>query len=701
MKKIFSGMPLSPKLLVSLLTSLVCAVSLEAKVHETHFKESKNSSTSTHSKEKECRECDFVITAKDIGCEGVVLRKSGYYCLCEDVVFNPEPCKNAAIRICASDVTLDLRGRTLSQKSKCVLAVDGIVVDPGVTNITIKNGTVRDFSDVGIRVGALSATSTVPLVAELSISDIRAFNNALSDSIGDPNFIGAGIGGVVIFNAQDVKISNCNFNENFYAGLWSSNITKLTMENCHCDDNVSANFFEPYTQIVFGGAVAGISTDILITQCTFNRNSSSGEGFGFGLDFAFGTTSTTNAVIESCQFNDTSITISDSNVATALGGSSEVFGLFVTKAANVTVQNCEAHRTSFILNVPFTNTLPPVDQFLFTRVVGFNIQRTNNAKVINCSSSGNTSQNNSGVGVRTFTASFAIENRTTNLYMSNCQAYGNTNGYNEASAPSTANPSLLVAEGFDFSDSGNIVVQDCASNGHNQASANPADGQFSIAAGFIARSFTCGPCGTIVFRRCVAIENVDTGTLGGLAFGFSTREPQFAGTSLAPVSSPYIFESCIAESNTNLAGNLAGTGSGFDIFNLANSEIINCTANSNNIGINVSDFTLSGGTTFGSKDNIFRGNVVSANTAFGIQDLSFAKTNAYYANQAKNNGLTPATTNYRGTGVFPAATCNTAFCIAPGANLTPLLYWNLPQAPCATNTNCVTSTPLDNLSIVN
>ena len=58
---------------------------------------------------------------------------------------------------------------------------------------------------------------------------------------------------------------------------------------------------------------------------------------------------------------------------------------------------------------------------------------------------------------------------------------------------------------------------------------------------------------------------------------------------------------------------------------------------------------------FGSKNNIFRGNVVSANTTFGIQDLSFAKTNAYYANQAKNNGPTPATTNYSGAGVFPTA----------------------------------------------
>ena len=237
MKKIFSGMPLSPKLLVSLLTSLVCAVSLEAKVHETHFKENKDSSTSTHSKEKECRECDFVITAKDIGCDGVVLRKSGYYCLCEDVIFNPKANQNAAIRISSSNVTLDLRGRTLSQKSKDLPGVDGIIVDPGLTNITIKNGTIRDFSDAGIRAGAVSSTSPAQLVTELNISAIESFNNGLANTIVDPNGVGDGIGGVVLLNTEDVTISNCDFNENFFTGLWTSNITKLTMENCHCDDN--------------------------------------------------------------------------------------------------------------------------------------------------------------------------------------------------------------------------------------------------------------------------------------------------------------------------------------------------------------------------------------------------------------------------------------------------------------------------------
>ena len=703
MKNIFSSRPLNPQLLISLLTSLVCAVSLEAKVHETHVKESKDSSTS-HSKEKECRECDFVITAKDIGCDGAVLCKSGYYCLCEDVVFNPKQCKNAAIRISASNVTLDLRGRTLSQKSKNVLPVDGIVVDPGLTNISIKNGTVRDFSDAGIRVGAVSTTSTVPLVSELSIRDIRSFNNGLSTTVVNPGFsTGDGIGGAVILNAQDVTISDSVFNENFLDGIWAFNMTKFTMENCHCDDNLSANLAALNAQATYGAAVTGHSADVLIKKCTFNRNMSAGVGFGFNSGFAAQNGQTTNLVFDSCQFNGTNTTVSDHDIAFFFGehGGISSGGVTMFNATNVTFNNCEAHGISLTLSTAMTSTFPPLNGPT-TDTRGFFIEFCKNVNVINCSSSGLKFQNNSDVGVREFTESFNIF-FSNKVFLSNCSASGNTNGY--ASVPTEANPSLFVVEGFDISSSENIMVEDCFSSGHTQAavSLSALAGEFSIAAGFNAHFFSCGSCGPVVFRRCVATGNVDTTvnttnplTLGGTASGFSTREPQFAGTPTGPNSGPYVFESCIAENNTNGSG----TGSGFDIFNLVDSEIINCVANSNNIGINVTDFGIGA-----SNDNIFRGNVVSANTAYGIRDNkplnSTPKNNAYYSNQAKNNGRTPATTNYSGAGIFPTASCNTGFCSAPGANLTPVLFWNLPQAPCATNSNCVASTSLDNLSIVN
>ena len=208
----------------------------------------------------------------------------------------------------------------------------------------------------------------------------------------------------------------------------------------------------------------------------------------------------------------------------------------------------------------------------------------------------------------------------------------------------------------------------------------------------------------IVTQLCsedvLPLETWIRGAFDGYAFGFCTREPQVAGTTSGPVASLYVFESCIAESNTTLTTN-PNPGCGFDIFNLIDSKIINNFAEGNNIGINVTSFPAPASAPFVSTNNIFRGNVVSANTHFGIQDVS-GGLNAYYSNQAQNNGTAPATMNYSGALVFPPAPtplCGSTPC-GTGAGLAPVLFWALPGAPCTLNTNCVPSTPLDNISIV-
>ena len=386
MKNIFSSISLNAESLVTLVvtTSLFCTLSLQA--DEGLFEETRGHSSHRY-KEKECRDCDFVITAKEIGCEGVELCKSGYYCLCEDVVFNPKSDATAAIRISASNVTLDLRGRTLSQKSKDVLPVDGIVVDPGLTNIIIKNGTVRDFSDAGLRVGAVS-TAAVPLVTELSISDIRSFNNGLSTTFVGPT--GDNIGGAVLLNTQDVKITNCDFNENFLSGLWTFNTTKFTMENCHCDDNLSANLVTPNYQTAFGASVTGIVVDALIKKCTFNRNTSTGFGAAFNSGFSAVPHLTTNIIFDSCQFNDTTVIVSNPEIAAALvaNGGTQSLGIEMRLATNVTFNNCESNGCSLTLNTQLDIRVPSYYGTVTTSVQGFNIRFCNNATFANCSSSG-------------------------------------------------------------------------------------------------------------------------------------------------------------------------------------------------------------------------------------------------------------------------------------------------------------------------
>lgn len=695
--------------------------------------------------------CAHVITAADIGTTGFVISSPGQWCLGEDVVYNPSG-TNPAITISAAaveNVTLDLNCKTLSQASKDVLGIDGVLIQPGLTNVVIKNGTIRDFSDAGIRAGAIPVTLSSPLlkgdefferkknrvnikyaqvqkvdhvsiralpaqlVTELVISDIRAFNNGSTSAIVDPNAVGDGAGGIVLLNAQDVEVINCILDENIFAGLRGFNITKFTMENCHCDDGIATDWLIVGQPTSMGAAFDGTLNDLVFYKSTFNRNTSGGLTGGLGLAFLIPeVTNITNVVVDSCQINDTSATLSDPAVASAVniayvsgleidraknvvinkcqisgasvtldtplfdGGEVYCEGIVVNRNTDLSITNCEVAGMTLVLNQPASPSFPAGAINIFLQ--GISGAHDTNCAISNCLVSNNSFTNNSNVGIGLNNQSFAfyIANQFT---ISNCHTFGNV-------SMDSNSPSLLLTEGFDFAIMGNILIEDCSASGHTQAASNPP-GEFSQVGGFKADCASTSPCAPVVFRRCTASGNTDTGTLNGFAFGFTTREPVSPGLT-SGVSGPFVFDSCIAESNTNSSG----TGIGFDLFNLVNSKVINCFAENNNIGINVTDFAP-----FASNNNIISDNVVSANTAFGIQDLSAGMSNAYYSNRAKNNGPTPVSTNFSGV-VFPIPGCP-ADCVSQ--NKTPLLYWLLPNAPCDLNTNCIAPTPFDNLCIVN
>ena len=68
---------------------------------------------------KSIKKACCVIKARDINRNGFVIKKGGNYCLEKGVLY--DPCDgNPAIRISASNVTLDLNGNTLSQINKNV-----------------------------------------------------------------------------------------------------------------------------------------------------------------------------------------------------------------------------------------------------------------------------------------------------------------------------------------------------------------------------------------------------------------------------------------------------------------------------------------------------------------------------------------------------------------------------------------------------
>ena len=696
------------------------------------------------------------ICQKSVGKHGYVITEPGQYYLCDDIIYKPYG-QNPAIRIseaAVGNVSLDLNGHTLSQFDKSVLNINGIVVDPGLTNIELKNGTVSGFSNNGIQVGDTTYANISP-VTDLKISNINCFNNAIS-SQSVIYTADAGVAGLLIVNAEDVVLENSRMNGNAGTGFVGGSILKLAVTNCHFDDNIwanqqfDANPANPAINNAYGAGCVLFKVgpnanrgDITISHCTFDRNTSIGYAYGLFID------ATPNSVIEFCTANDTSSIVSDPAVVQAFTVPANNCASFYCNGMqfsnrDLTLKNCQINRTSLTINVALSNVV--ADNIKgFNGCQGLNIGGVPNVVVTDCDIGEQAFFNNSGIGIRMFNQSISTYGGGP-MYFSNCRTFGNFNG------PSPA-PTQSVVEGIDIAISNDVLIVDCVSSEHSQAAESTGlPGSFySYVAGFAAKYFEGG---STVFLRCLASDNIDTGSTGGLAFGFTTRENSTPGD----LNSTFIFDSCIAESNTNKSG----TGTGFDIFNLAGSKVVNCLAEANNIGIALNDyvsasttiaagsnglslpqttidvastagFTInpntgvgtivvvtslgpqtvtytgttatsftgtSGGygvmTTGGAVleastfDNIISNNILEANTNFGILDSGvFSGTNAYYTNQAKHNGPTPAIsgsdTNYSG-GIL-----NTT-----GA---PIRYWLLPAAPNTTNNNGVHGETLDNISI--
>lgn len=635
--------------------------------------------------------CTNVIYAKDVP---FIIPTAGEWCLGEDIVYNPVDQK-PAIRIPGnlSNVTLDLNGKTLSQGgSKAIHGIDGISADAGVTNIIIRNGTVRDFSLHGVVVGGLSAT---PITTEIEINNIRALNNGVQLSTVNSGF--AGIGGLALLTATDVKVLNCDLNQNFMSGLITQTVTKLTVENTHCDDNSWAKQTPTSNAITYACQLGGTTNIATFRNCTFNRNS--GVSFVNGVFNVGGNLNDT--IFENCKSNENNTLISD---PTLLPQSNQIFvaGYAIDAGTNVIFKNCQANNGSMTVTVPNLQ----LDQcfisgFEFGPRFGDGVR---NFDFIDCEASGNKVINNTGVsfaiiaqGFRGFTGTTFNRPGITNAAFIGCQSHGSNITHNPL--PATFRARSLVG-GFSLSHEGNITFEDCVSTGHNQNARNATNAQgniieFSLASGFDVRftnlDIDARPGnGPVMFRRCTASGNFDT--ISGVAAGFSTREPIVNPPAPpAPFSASFVFENCISERNTSVSGISAG----FDIFDLQSSKVANCYAETNAIGILVSE-TTAGRCIM----NVFTNNMVSSNTQFGIQDTTSALSNSYFTNRAQQNGVTQpggaAANNYSPSTLFPVAICG-APCVS--ANLIPIRSWVLPNAPCPYDTNCVLGEVLDNISI--
>jgi hypothetical protein len=529
----------------------------------------------------------------------------------------------------------------------------------------------------------------VPVTTVVDISDIKALNNGLPTI---PFAVANGMGGIVVFNAEDVNVTNCDAVGNILTGILGIDVVKVTVDNCHCDDTL-AGLFDPVTSYAGGIEILASATgsrDIVVRNTTCNRTAGELYIDGLGMGNPFGTPARiTNVVIDNVQANDI-------QAFAELEGDTgaEATGIDIYyQVDNVRITNCQANNAQTTITVPGCGFAESYGIYLgggntgsidACEIVGNIVTTTqplrnigqsigigmgqNNFSVTNCQSGNHVTQNLSSTPFLQITQAISVYECSQGL-IRNCQLNNCTN-----TSPVTPTPSVQLAEGLDIGICNDIIVEDCVASGNNQTAANPP-GQSSITAGF-----KTSLCNRVVFRRCTSTNNTDSGT--GLAFGFSTTEPISPG----PVSDSVVFDSCVAEDNTGSFNNAGG----FDIKDLIGSKVLGCVADRNTIGIKVSE-TVPGA----SGTNFFEGNILVGNLQAGIIDTTTSRSNAYLSNRAQSNGPTPAITNYIGL-IFPEATCHHD---CHSADKTPLRLWKLPNGPCGRNTNCEHHNVFDNISI--
>ncbi len=246
----------------------------------------------------DCNDCGpccvkrVTITCADLP---YVISCPGYYELECDAKYNVVDAFVPAIQIVSNDVTLDLCGHTLSQCGETPWGY-GLVIGQGYfpvdqnavyKNITVKNGTIRDFSGNGITAINLSFTNTnVPNpdpvnlpYEDLHFYDLNVLHNGTTTAYFD-SIQGIQFDGNVFIDGfydntttpevafRNVVMERVHSNENFCALLNGVNCSMLACDNVVVRDSQFNN-----TEGIGGSGFAVIANNVEFTDNQVNGTS--------------------------------------------------------------------------------------------------------------------------------------------------------------------------------------------------------------------------------------------------------------------------------------------------------------------------------------------------------------------------------------------------------------------------------------------
>lgn len=157
----------------------------------------------------------------------LTISRPGTFVLGNDLVIVPVGA-DTCIQINASNVTLDLNQHIITQ-GNLVANCNGITVAPNLTNVTIRNGTIANFTGTGITIGSGCNLIAVELISTLSC-DTRGI-----ESLGTPS---APNQGILIINST---VAGCSRGASATAAVSIQNTLDSNFENINLVLNGSTN----------------------------------------------------------------------------------------------------------------------------------------------------------------------------------------------------------------------------------------------------------------------------------------------------------------------------------------------------------------------------------------------------------------------------------------------------------------------------
>lgn len=342
----------------------------------------------------------------------LTITATGLYQLGDTFNFVPAAADNA-ITIASSDVILDLGGRVLIQGNNTA-GVTGIVINSGLTNVTIRNGVINGFSSTGILVNSNCSKILLQnlsiencLVRGIDFAGAAAPNQIVNSKIQNCNLFGCATSttgdiALRLLQCNKCQINNCiiadggNSTVGVQYGIQLNGSTNCDFDTITIENNTATN------QVLraFGFVVT------TITQCSFTnciiRNNSANSCFAFTTDgvgaISFCTFKSCSAIGNSATVNSTGFffqgtcqnnLLIDCNVIGNSATNGLCIGFNYTVGAGTAIQNT-------LINC---NALGNSAAGAANNAYGFFVNGANSCIMMNCTGSNNSSAANIAAGL--------------------------------------------------------------------------------------------------------------------------------------------------------------------------------------------------------------------------------------------------------------------------------------------------------------